>query len=175
MAWNDTLLCKASDVEKKVTLLAFASLADKDTDLKSIVQQSIAAAGEEITSKLMDLLPDIYAASAPQIPFSAYLIAQGYSYSDLDNILDKITNPQVLNLTAVAKTISILYTRLISMTQATMASADLTFLTNERNEWERKFEKTYKDDWRQLKLDLNSDNTSSDYEHTRTRSNFTRS
>lgn len=108
-----------------LTLCTFADLKSEQRELETILALSgdelirevgikIGLAKEQIRQELMDYLPDIFGSTMSyygygnSLVYNDWLMYIGYSYTDLDKILDVLANPQDLKRTAVAYTLRLL-------------------------------------------------------------------
>jgi GTP cyclohydrolase III len=173
--WDNAELCDFEDIKGDVGLATVSQTTKTPQDAKAFVEECIEQAKGEIKTKLLARLPDIYARSGltGYSSFDAYVTAQGYTYADLDTVYDKFTNPTVLNLSCRALTCMKIYSRVISHNQANYKQDNAQDI-NERDFWDMKFKEHFRDEWQLLKLDLNDDGETTDFERPRTRNNFQR-
>lgn len=172
MAWDSDNLCVVSDIEKEIgdsSLLLQVQASERS----AVIAESIKVSGERVSDDILSKLPDIYARSGPVIIFDTYIEQLGYTYEDLDGILDMILNPTVMKRTVVAGAIVALANRQIMQNTAGYQRNE-ALMTNERDYWEKQYKSRFDNGWRQLKLDLNGDEKSSDYERPRTHHSFMR-
>lgn len=169
--WADLQLCTIADLRKEVgdtTLLTGVI----DSDQNEVLYDALATFKAELKEQLMSDLQDIFAHSTTSYTYDEYLLRSGYSYSDLDSLLDKIVNPNALKLTAQAGTISVLARRQIL--QGKLSGMSHEALVIERANWEKITKDRYAVAKRNIRLDLDGDGESSDFERPRTHNTFFR-
>lgn len=177
MAWDGSKLCEPDEVEKEYGDQS-TFLRTNSPDHKQIIADAIATFGEWCSDKLTDILPDIYAQSAPEpswnLSWDGWLGLQGWNtYDNLDDILDKLVNPNILNLTARVGAKVALIRRQIDQTEEDHTARRenlLVQLKNEEKERDDRFERAS----RKLKFDLDGDGKISNRERVRTRNSFSR-
>lgn len=168
MAWNP-ILCAKSDLELRVGDLTLWTQ-DSDAPSDQIIADTISQAGALITSKLNRYLPEIYKTTIgvySNLPFADWLVMRGYSYDDLDNVLNEITNPQVLNPWAVAFTLTLLCERMVAKFQV-IGQQTVAVMVDQRDYWKKESDKLEKECVAQLKIDLNQDGNIRDFSRPRT-------
>lgn len=172
--WAETSLCKVADVESEIgeaSIVAQVLKADKGT----LLQKAIDKSKELIQDELMSRLPDIYAQSGPMLEYALF-IDERYRHNDLDTILDKIVNPDVLKLAAVAGAVVVLTRRQIFQVKVagSTGASSPELLLIEEEKWQKEFKRRIENALQRLKLDLNEDGATSDFERPRTRNSFQR-
>jgi len=175
MSWDTTTLCTRTDIENELgDLTTLVQVSDSEQD--DVIQRAIATSKTLITNRLRASLPDIFVSSVGQytnLQFGDWITQRGYSYTDLDPVLDMITNISVLNSAAVALTIACLVKRMIVQFKASY-NTSLGLLGDQRSFWQNEYEMRMRDAEKQLTLDLSGDGIIQDFERKRTHVNFFR-
>lgn len=176
MAWDGSKLCEPEEVEKEYGDQS-TFLRVKSPDHLKIIAEAISSAGEEITDKLTDILPDIYAQSIASSPYplrwEAWLTTNNFTLEALENVLDRLVNPEVLNLTARVGAKVVLIRRQIDQTEEDYTERRNNLLVQQKNE-EKERDDRFKRAFRKLKLDLDGDGRVSNFERPRTQHSFQR-
>lgn len=159
-------LCSVAEVEEEIGDTSIVAMVQK-SDKGTLITKAIKTSGKLVQDEILSYLPDIYAQSGPQVvSYDAYL--SGSTYSELDTILDKIVNPDILKLAAAACAVGVLIRRQIYQNEVSGARQNNELLIIERESWEKEWKRRMKNAIRQLKLDLNADGEVSDHERPRT-------
>jgi len=168
MAWP-TVLCAKVDLELRVGDLTLWTQ-DSDDQSDQIINAAITQCSTLITSWLTRYLPELFVTTIgvySNLPFADWLVMRGYSYDDLDNVLNEITNPAVLNPWAVAYTLQLLSERMVAKFQVIGANT-IAVMVEQRDYWHKEASRLQKECVALLKIDLNQDNTVRDFGRPRT-------
>lgn len=146
---------------------------DSKTDI--VFQNANIKAKADVFFDLMGCLPDIYANRNGRFLTIDILIRTeiGYTYGQLDTMLDKIYNPDVLKHTLVAKIIYNLWARNVNQITGTF-EINAQLAINEREHWSAVYNERFKNSRKQLIIDLNDDGVIVDQDRVRTRTSFAR-
>lgn len=173
--WSDINLCTFSEVEDEHGSLA--ALASKgDSNYTETLTKIFETVKKDIATWIIKDVPDMLARRGDFYPpFDQYLSSVGYSYNTLDNLLNTIGNPEVLNRTALKGVAYYLWKRRLTSG---------AFGVEVGTESEQKQTKTLKDEFRQqyddeayvqLWFDLDGNDEVTDNERLRTHNTFWRS
>lgn len=169
--WTSLVLCTAADIEAEASRIA--SRVNTNTAARETsVAQAIATAKTVLRQWLLRDLPDMFRASAQSTGYggnmSAWLVTAGYSYTDLDVMLDRIRNPDELRPVMVTLAMrALVFNELTGTDVSNVEGADtrlnlhalLNKMVNER----------YATAVKLLAFDLNNSGTVEDSERTRAR------
>lgn len=172
--WNP-ILCTKQDLENRVGDVTLWTQ-DSPEQSDNIINTAIAQCGTLITSKLTRYLPELFKTTIgvySNLPFADWLVMRGYSYDDLDNVLNEITNPSVLNPWAVVYTLSLLSERMVARFQA-VGPNTIAVMVDQRDYWHKENLRLEKECCALLKIDLNEDGVVRDFGRTRTHVNWLR-
>ena len=168
MAWNPILITSDDLTERAGDLTLWTQ--DSDAQSDDIITKSIAQCGVLVTSYLSRNLPEIFVTTIgvySNLPFADWLVLRGYSFDDLDAVLDEITNPEVLKPWAVALTLQLLSERMVAKFQV-VGPQTIAVMVDQRDYWKKEAEKLKKECIGLLKIDLNKDGKIRDFGRTRT-------
>ncbi len=174
MAWNPTLIAKTDLTERAGDLTLWTQDSDAPSDL--IIGNAIAQCGVLITSYLTRNLPELFVTTIgvySNLPFADWLVLRGYSFDDLDKVLDEISNPEVLKPWAVALTLQLLSERMIAKFQV-IGQTTLAIMVDQRDYYKKEADKLKKECVGLLKIDLNKDGKIQDFGRTRTHKTWLR-
>jgi len=175
-AWSSVTLCERGDIEAELGSLD-AIIQLPDPERQDAIRKAIATTKGLIRDKIMSSLPEIFVSTVgmyTNIQFGDWINQRGYSYAELDTLLDILQNPGELKSAAVAGSIYQLCNRMIVQFKVSYGvSVDL--LGDQRDFWAKKWEQRLESAIKRLTFDLSGDGTLQDFERTRTHINFFRS
>lgn len=167
--WNDLTLCTEADIAAEVVALDTPTLT-AGAGWMTAVTAAMATAKDELRQQLQQRLPEIFVATAASYgytgSYTSWFAESGYTYDQLDAVLDTIMNPQELKRVAVAYTLRAL---LVSRGFADVSSYDTNYTLIEplhamvTKMCKERFQLTVS----LLKLDLSGDGTITDRERAR--------
>lgn len=163
----------SEDVKKWASPYTAAVSARSPQESDELMDFALATGLENLEKLLMARLPDIYARSGYGGTFDSFLVRSGFSYTDLDSVLDKIVDVAVLKWSHISATLVALYNRLIAHDSAAYGS-EVPIYIEQRNHWDKKLKEYFALEWQLLRLDLNDDDVVSDFERPRTQNSFMR-
>lgn len=168
--WAATTLCRTSDVRAEAQDLRLALLVDSESEQNRMIQEKINLAKEELRQKLF---------SGLRVRFHRYGVRDGgadvagYSWEELDTLLDKLQNPSELKAAAVAVTIrKILEDGELRFTSQYNETSPA--LIKAREHWTRQAEDRVKIAVELLKFDLDADGEVDDSERAVSHANIWR-
>lgn len=167
----DVTLCEVSDIEMRVgDVKALIHV----SDAHNVAQQSIANVKADIGNRIKTDVQDIYARSGgSNVPYTKWLVSQGYTYDATDAILDLITNTSELKQAAIFLSIADLLSRSITQFKAAIQT-DPGLIVNERDYYAKKGKDELTAAIHRLKIDFSGDGEITDDERVRTQSFFIR-
>ena len=174
--WDDLQLCTVDDVRREITGLNLPFSSGDEAVRRQTVQSKIDMAKDDLRDDLLVTLPNLFvnAAVGAPWPFSYWATYTGYTYTELDTILDKISNPERLLPAAVSRTIVKLIEDGMMKARATMETGEQILAPLLRH-WKDVDAKRLDRAIQLLRLDLNDDGVISDFERTRTHNTLWRS
>jgi hypothetical protein len=173
------ILAAQSDLEAELPGLELIAQADSGEQ-----QRRITKSGDRIKSELkrelQQVLPSIFVNSmlVPNVDdinstYSDWLVGQNLKWNQIDTILDKIANPEVMLDCYVAGWKWKLYT--VQWEELLSADKDVRqAYESARDYWDEQFHDIYSKSWVQLRFDLNNDGVSDPSERTITRNTIRR-
>jgi hypothetical protein len=166
MAWDSTTLCSQTDIENRVGSLTLYTQAASDEEASARVTTAIEQAGTLITSKLKSTLPNVFASTVGQytnLTFGDWVTQRGYTLSDLDTMLDTLTNVTVLMPYAVALSLQLLCEQRVALFSAAN-DQNLPLMIEQRDYWTKEAKRLETECVSQLTFDLSGDGTVQDFE-----------
>lgn len=171
-AWDDITFATPSQLSvKEIGKGSVLNTLYKDDVIEEVIKEGKA----ELLDLLKTDIPELYANRNGylQLCSEALLREIGYSYTELDEMFDKIGNPECLERCARAKIITMLWIRLSNEDQPNL-NFNLAYGTEQADKWEKRFKERYAQAKKQLWFDLNEDGVISDSERVRTKTRFKR-
>lgn len=174
MTWDEIVLYSLSDVESEHGNLT--QLVPSKEKFQSIIEDIRVSIKKDLGMWLTRDVPDILVRRTGYYePVEVYLTDYGYSYDQLDTLLDVIGNPEVLYRTALKGVVYYLWKRrLASGAFSAEAASDIEMKQVEKLKAE--YEKQYQDEvYVQIWFDLDGDEQVTDNERLRSHNSFWRS
>lgn len=168
MSWNP-ILCAQDDLEQRLGDLTSFTQSSED-ESAAIVDSAIAQFGVLATTELKSFLPELFVTTVgyyANVQFRDWLILKGYSYDDLDNVLDEVTNPEVLLPWAVAGSLQNLCEKMVAKFQV-KSHETAVLMVDQREYWKKEMLRLKPICMKQIKVDLNGDGKIQDFGRVRT-------
>lgn len=173
--WGNISLCEVSDIESDAG--AFAKLATgAGSSQTAYIQSAIDGAKDEIAEMIDEVAPDIYAntlISYPGYPetLNDLLMDNQYQWSTVDDLRNRIANPEVLKTTCVEGAKWKMKDALVERAMVTDQD-NVPMFRKEADVQYNVFLQKWERAWRRLKFDLNKDGIIEIVERTRTRNSI---
>lgn len=175
-AWDSITLCTRTTIEAKIGKLdLFLQLPEPEKD--EAITNALRDAKTMIRNKLMTSLPEIFVSTVGEytsLSFGDWVTQRGYTYADLDGLLDMLANPGELEEAAIYGSIYSLVKRMMIQFRASY-NVDSALFTDQRDFYKKEFECSLQEAVRRLQFDLSQDGIIQDFERPRTHTNLFRS